>query len=356
MRTHIDDIDAQLLDLVNRRLLLAQQIGALKEQMGMPVVDRQRENRIFKHLLAHNPGPLGAYDLHRIFAALMAAARRVQAPGSLFEPPGIYAVFGDPVAHSLSPIMHNTAFVHAGRSDIYLAFRVSDIASAVGAVRALDMRGVSITLPHKLSVMAHLDELDDMAARIGAVNTIVNRSGKLCGYNTDWQGAVKALKDKTPINGRRVAVIGAGGAARAVAFGVQKAGGRLTILNRSPQKGKKLAMDLNTDFIALQEVKKLSCEILINTTPVGMTPHEDATPIDCRLLQREMVVMDAIYSPLKTRLLAAAEALGCTTVDGLAMLVYQGAAQFELWIGSEAPVDIMHRAVQQALLPEGKTT
>ena len=355
LREHIDDIDAQLLDLVNQRLLLAQHIGALKEQKNIPVIDRRRESRIFKHLLAHNPGPLGTYDLHRIFAALMSAARRVQASGSVFEPPGIYAIFGDPVAHSLSPIMHNSAFAHAGHSDIYLAFRVPDIAAAVGAVRALGIRGASITLPHKRSVMAHLDELDDMAARIGAVNTIVKRSEKLCGYNTDWQGAVKALAEKTTINGRPVAVIGAGGAARAVAFGVQKAGGLLTILNRNPQKGEKLAADLNANFIALEEVKKIPCEIIINATPVGMTPQEGATPIDCRLLQKEMVVMDAIYSPLKTRLLAAAEALGCTTVDGLAMLVYQGAAQFELWTGSAAPVDIMRRAVQEMLLPEGKT-
>jgi shikimate dehydrogenase len=282
----------------------------------------------------------------------MAAARRVQSRDAVCAPAPVYAIFGDPVAHSLSPVMHTSAFLHAGLDNIYLAFRVSDIAEAIRAVRALDIRGASITLPHKVSVMAHLDELDDMAARIGAANTIVNRGGRLCGYNSDWQGAVTALAEKTAVNDRQVVVIGAGGAARAVAFGIKKKGGRLTILNRSRKNGEILAAELDANFVPLEEVKKLACDIIINTTPVGMAPHEDTIPLDSRILQKEMVVMDVVYSPLKTRLLAAAEAIGCTIVDGLAMFVYQGAMQFELWTQTDAPVNTMRRAVQDALLPE----
>ncbi len=353
MRGRIDAIDRQLLDLVNRRLALAKRIGAVKQQAGRPVVDRRREGNIFERLLAHNPGPLGTYDLHRIFGALMAAGRRVQSPGTGPAPAAVFAVFGDPVAHSLSPVMHTSAFLHAGLDNYYLAIRVSSIADAMQAVRALDIRGVSITLPHKIGVMACLDELDDMAQRIGAVNTIVNRAGRLYGYNSDWQGAAAALAEKTAINGRQVAVIGAGGAARAVAFGIRKKGGQVTILNRSRQRGEKLAAELDAEFMPLQEVKKLACEIVINATSVGMTPHQDASPIAPSALQKEMVVMDVVYTPMKTRLLAAAEALGCTTIDGLGMFVYQGAAQFELWTGTEAPVDIMRRAVRETLLSGG---
>ena len=173
--------------------------------------------------------------------------------------------------------------------------------------------------------------------------------GELHGYNTDCTGAVKALADKTGISGKDVALIGAGGAARAIGFGIRQAGGRLTIINRTIQKGEKLASDLDCDCVPLSEIKELPYGIIVNATSVGMAPHDDRVPLDTNLLERETVVMDSVYNPLKTRFLAEAANKGCTTIDGLAMFVNQGADQFELWTGRKAPVDIMRRVVLDEL-------
>jgi shikimate dehydrogenase len=198
--------------------------------------------------------------------------------------------------------------------------------------------------------MQHLDKVDELAAKIGAVNTIVNRRGFLYGYNSDCTGAVKALKEKTPIEGRDVAVIGAGGAARAIGFGVMQEKGRLTVINRTRPRGEALAEDLNCRFKPLSEIKRLPCQILINATSVGMTPHEDDTPLDTELLEAGMTVMDVVYNPVKTSFLEAAEKKGCITVDGVSMFVYQGGVQFELWTGKKAPVETMRKAVLEELI------
>jgi shikimate dehydrogenase len=211
------------------------------------------------------------------------------------------------------------------------------------------MRGVSITIPHKVSVMKYLDRVDALAEEIGAVNTIVNRQGVLYGYNSDCAGAIKALTEKTAINGKAVAVIGAGGAARAVAFGIKREGGRLTILNRTKQSGESLAADLGCEFKPLSEVRRLSYNIVINATSVGMTPQANNTPLNAALLEGEMVVMDMVYNPLKTRLLSEAEKIGCSTIDGVSMFVHQGAVQFELWTDRKAPVDVMRKVVLDEL-------
>ena len=261
----------------------------------------------------------------------------------------LYALIGNPVAHSLSPLMHNQAFAATGRNAVYLALRVTDPGPALTGIRALNFKGLSVTLPHKVAVMEYLDEIDEIAAKIGAVNTVVNDNGKLTGYNTDCPGAVEALRTRTSIDGKSVALIGAGGAARAVGFGLVAAGGRVTVLNRSRPNGEQLAADLQADFLPLSEWKPEPYEILINTTPVGMHPDTDANPIPKKELSKDMVVMDIVYNPLKTRLLKAAQAHGCLTVNGAAMFVFQGAQQFELWTGQKAPVDIMHRVVLEAL-------
>lgn len=257
----------------------------------------------------------------------------------------LYGVFGDPISHSLSPAMHNRGFSHLGCNAVYLAFRVKDIRSAVAGIRALGIKGVSVTIPHKVSIMEYLDELDEMAKDIGAVNTVVNKDGKLSGYNSDCLGAIAALSEKTDIRGKTAAIIGAGGAARAIGFGIRSERGNVTILNRSADKGERLANDIGAEFCPLSEIKKTKCQILINTTPLGMTPNIDTTPVPANCLEKEMVVMDIVYNPLKTRLLKDAEAAGCTVIDGLAMFVYQGAFQFELWTGKTAPTDIMREAV-----------
>ena len=261
----------------------------------------------------------------------------------------LYGVFGNPVAHSLSPVMHNAAFRQMDYNGIYLAFRVENIASGIDAVRTLNMKGVSITIPHKIEVMSHLDELDPMAERIGAVNTVVRRNGRLMGYNTDASGAVAALAEKTEISQKKAAVIGAGGAARAVGFGLLSEGAHVTIINRSHEKGKALAGELKAEFRPPEDFKSLAPEILINTTSVGMTPNTDGMPVPAEILRQGMVVMDIVYNPLATRLLKEARNRGCIAVDGVAMFVYQGAFQFELWTGRKAPIRTMRSTVRKAL-------
>ncbi len=261
----------------------------------------------------------------------------------------LFAVLGDPVSHSLGPVMHNTAFDETGYNGVYLAFRVKDIGKAVTGIKALGIKGASITIPHKLSVIDFLDELDDTAEKIGAVNTLVNRDGVLTGYNSDGTGAVKALFEKTAIKDKNVVVLGAGGAARAIGFGVLAEGGRVTIINRTPSNGERLAKAIGADFQPISELNKIDCHILINTTPVGMLPAVDAMPVRKQDLNNTMVVMDIVYNPLKTRLLRTAETIGCRIINGVSMFVYQGAFQFELWTGTNAPVGVMKKAVLGAL-------
>lgn len=261
----------------------------------------------------------------------------------------LYGLIGNPVAQSLGPLMHNRAFAAIGYNAVYLAFKVADPDSAIKGIRALNFKGVSVTLPHKVAVMEYLDDVDETAARIGAVNTIVNRQGRLIGYNTDCPGAIKALRTQTTLQSKSVAIIGAGGAARAIGFGLVSAGARVTILNRTTTAGERLAADLQAEFSPLNDWQPNRYEILINTTPVGMYPEKDASPISKEALSENMVVMDIIYNPIKTCLLKAAEAKNCRTIDGVAMFVFQGAHQFELWTGQRAPVEVMHRAVLEAL-------
>jgi shikimate dehydrogenase len=350
LRKQIDTIDSQILELINRRLITARAIGRIKQQTGKIVVDKGREAEIFQRLLSLNKGPLKTGALCSIFESTIAAGRGIQILRSPpAEVPPVFAVFGDPVGHSLSPVMHNSALALTGHSGIYLAFRVGDIAAAVEGIRGLGIRGVSITIPHKVGVMKYLDKVEALAAEIGAVNTIVNRGGILHGYNTDCPGAVTALLEKIVLKDKRVAMVGAGGGARAIGFGINQEGGRLTVINRSGQSGQKLADDLGCNFKLLGEVKELCYDVIINTTPVGMTPHEDKTPVKPELIKAGTVVMDTVYNPLHTRFLKDAADAGCAIIDGASMLVHQGAVQFELWTGEKAPVDVMRRAVLDEL-------
>ncbi|MDD4073084.1 MAG: shikimate dehydrogenase [Desulfobacterales bacterium] len=261
----------------------------------------------------------------------------------------LYAVIGNPVFHSMSPVMHNSAFQYVGYDGVYTAFTVTDIESAVTGIRALGIRGVSVTIPHKVSVMKYLDDVDCAARAIGAVNTIINRDQMLIGYNSDGLGAVRALEEHTSLRGKTVAILGAGGAARAIGHAVMAEGGHVTLFNRTAEAGKKLAADLGADFCPLSDNRRLNCQVLINTTPVGMIPETEAMPIRAQWLEKDMIVMDIVYHPLKTRLLREAQRRGCITIDGLSMFVYQGAFQFELWTGKKAPVEVMRKAVLQEL-------
>ena len=261
----------------------------------------------------------------------------------------LYCVLGKPIGHSLSPAMHNRAFANRNLNAVYLAFQVTDLEAAVDGIRALGIKGASITLPHKTAVIPLLDKVDPAAAAIGAVNTIVNHDGTLVGKNSDSSGAIDALRKQTSIKGKSVLIIGAGGAARAIGFGIHNQGGRITVTNRSTQAGESLAGDLGGSFVPAGELAADGFDILINTTPAGMHPQTDASPIPLGILRSELTVMDIVYNPLKTRLLEAAARKGCKTVDGLAMFVNQGARQFEWWTGESAPVEIMRQAVLESL-------
>jgi len=191
----------------------------------------------------------------------------------------VYCVLGNPVTHSMGPVMHNAAFAAVGFGGVYVAFRVTDIAGAVRGLRALEVSGASVTIPHKVEIMQHLDRVDEDARRIGAVNTVVNRDGLLTGYNSDWRGAVRALMEKTSIAGKTVMVIGAGGAARAIAYGIVHEGGRLLVVNRTAEKAVKLAHDFAGEGLSLSTAGSRDWDILINTTPVGMTPIDNLSPV-----------------------------------------------------------------------------
>jgi shikimate dehydrogenase len=258
-------------------------------------------------------------------------------------------VFGHPIGHSFSPAIHNAAFRETGFNGVYLAFDVTDLSSAAAGIRALNILGVSITIPHKVSIMEYLDACTPMAMEIGAVNTVINRDGRLTGDNTDGLGAVSALAAQTAITDRRVAVIGAGGAARAIAFAIRSSGGALTVVNRSVKRGEALAAAVNAEFIPLAEFAGNGYDILVNTTSVGMKPDTDAMATDPARFDSEAVVMDIVYNPLETRWLRAAKKRGCTVVDGLAMFIHQGALQFELWTGQTAPRAVMRSAVLKSL-------
>ncbi len=260
----------------------------------------------------------------------------------------LYCVLGNPVRHSQSPAIHNAAFKNTGINAVYLAFEVQDAAKAIQAVRALDIQGASVTIPFKASIMEHIDWIDPTARAIGAVNTIINEKGVLKGYNTDCRAAVAPLVP-FGISGKTVCIVGAGGAARAVAYGIAEQNGNIIITNRTEPKGRALCETVNARFIAADEMANIQADVVINTTSIGMTPKVEQISFPPQALTSEMVVMDVVYTPLKTRLLEAAEQKGCTIIDGLSMFIAQAAAQFELWTGITPDTDLMRNAISDTM-------
>ena len=265
-------------------------------------------------------------------------------------------IIGDPIEHTMSPVMHNAAFRQMGVDYLYVPFRVKrgELAKAIDGVRALNIRGLNVTIPHKVAVIQFLDELDPLAEKIGAVNTIVNDDGVLTGYNTDGAGFLQTLLEKgIEPAGKNVVVLGACGASRAISFTLADRGAHLVILNRALELdwAKELANRISQIFSKEVEASELNREnlvgtlgkadILVNTTSVGMTPNIDETPVTSDLLKPELIVFDIVYNPIKTRLLREAEAVGAKTIAGLDMLVWQGALAFEKWTGVKAPVKLM---------------
>jgi shikimate dehydrogenase len=258
------------------------------------------------------------------------------------------AIIGNPIGHSLSPLVHNAAFEHLGLDYVFLAFEVERLQEAVRGIAAFGFTGVSVTIPHKVAVRDYLDEIEPVARRIGAVNTIVNREGRLIGHNTDWSGAMKALEDRIDLRGKTAVVLGAGGAARAIAFGLKEKGADPVILNRTVSRADSLASGLQCRFGPIELIEKLSFDLVINATSVGMSPRAESTPLNKALL-KDVLVFDTVYNPLKTRLIREAEERGCPTVTGLEMFVNQAALQFELWTGQKAPLDLMRSVAAQEL-------
>jgi shikimate dehydrogenase len=270
----------------------------------------------------------------------------------------VCGIVGDPIEHSLSPAMHNAAFKAAELDYVYVPFRLPRGSARIctEAMRALGIRGLNVTVPHKVDVLQYLDSVDAQAARIGAVNTIVNDSGRLRGYNTDVAGFGQGVRERgIDVREMQVVVLGAGGAARAVVFALVDCGARVTILNRDEGKAASLARDVSTSCgcpvahgaltQTMLESRLPGAALLVNTTSVGMSPQSDATPCPRGLLRPDLAVCDIVYNPRETLLLREALACGAVTVDGVEMLVRQGAMAFELWTGASAPVDVMRSVV-----------
>ena len=255
---------------------------------------------------------------------------------------------------SLHPVstgaaMHNGGYRAIGLNWHYVPFAVTHIADAVAAMRTLGHRGVGVSYPFKESVMPLLDAIDADAAAMGAVNTIVNTNGHLTGYNTDWIGGAGALREVTLLRDKRIVIIGAGGAARAVATGLAREGASLTIVNRTYEKGKVLADSLKARVASLEAIDLDAIDIVVNATSVGMAGVCDALPIDPSRLEARHIVMDIVYKPLRTPWLIAAKDRGAKTIGGERMLLHQAAAQFALYTEREAPLAAMAAALDVEL-------
>ena len=257
----------------------------------------------------------------------------------------VHGIMGNPVSHSMSPAMHNAAFAECDLDGVYVPFPVTDVASAVTGFRALAVRGVSVTIPHKKSVMSFVDTLDPVAEKIGAVNTLVNDGGHITGYNTDWIGANMALETVMPLAGKTVIVLGAGGSARAIGFGLVEAGAKPVIICRNAEQGTELACNLDCPWYPLTDLNDVQADCLVNATSVGMGDLADLSLVDPAKVGEFKLVMDIVYAPLETKLLREAKASGCTVINGLQMLLLQGVAQFELWTGQSAPIEAMRRVL-----------
>jgi shikimate dehydrogenase len=272
----------------------------------------------------------------------------------------LVGVFGDPIAENPTGVMQEAAFRALDLNWRYLTIEVhaADLAAAVAGMRAMTFRGINLTIPHKVEVLRHLDEIAPDAALIGAVNTVRRDGDRLIGENTDGKGFLRALRTASiDPRGRRVVILGAGGAAKAISVELALAGAaHITIVNRSVERGRALADGVARIEGTLSDFQPWvsnhgvpdGTELLVNATSIGLYPGIEAVPaVDFATIRPGMVVCDVIPNPPRTRFLALAEERGATTLDGLGMLVYQGAIAFTMWTGRDAPVDVMHRALRE---------
>jgi shikimate dehydrogenase len=256
--------------------------------------------------------------------------------------------------YRLAVELHNSAYRELGLDYTFVYFGITDPEEGVRAIRALGIRGMNVSMPFKSAVMPYLDHLDPAAEAIGAVNTIDNRDGILTGYNTDYIGAMRALREVTDLEGARVALLGAGGAARAVGYGLTQEGARTTLFNRSIEKAHGLAEEfsLSVGGTLEQFPGDERFDILVNCTSIGFNDPA-AIPLDAGHLREEMTVMDAVFIPPATRLLQQAAAVGCTTIQGVRMLLHQACGQVELYTGHDAPLEVMEEVIEREISKMG---
>jgi shikimate dehydrogenase len=278
----------------------------------------------------------------------------------------VCGVIGDPIEHTLSPDIHNAAFNHLKLDFVFLAFRVkaADLENAVRGMRGLGINGLNVTMPHKSTVISFLDEVDSTVKFLGSANTILNKNGKLSGFNTDGVGALKAIRENgTEVSEKKVLLLGAGGAAKAIAFALAEKAGELAILNRAAEKAVVLADALNRVFgkkivgnaLSPSAVQKnlQDADILVNATSIGMHPSINQSLVAPQWLRSDLTVMDIVYNPVETKLARDAKAAGAKVISGVEMLIYQGAASFEIWSGCSAPIEVMRKAALNQLLSTG---
>ena len=263
----------------------------------------------------------------------------------------IYGLIGKPVEQSMSPTMHNAAFKDLRLDACYVCFEVenNNVKKALEGIVALDIKGVNVTSPYKQKVIKYLDKIDPIAKKIGAVNTIVNEKGKLIGYNTDWLGLIYSLEKHTSLSKKKIVVLGAGGSARGIVYGLKKKGAEIIILNRTLSKARKLAKEFNVEYGGLEQLNSLSGDILINSTRVGMYPCLNVSIATKKQFQNFSIVFDLVYNPIETKFLKLAKEAGCKTIDGLNMLVYQGLVAFELWTGKRPNFNLMYKKAKERL-------
>jgi 3-dehydroquinate dehydratase / shikimate dehydrogenase len=287
------------------------------------------------------PGQVSLHELKHLYRA-----------HELNQRTQIFGVIGDPVGHSLSPLMHNSAFVAKKVNAVYLPFLVRDLRDFLDAVPEFGIRGFSVTIPHKQRILKYLKECESLAADIGAVNTVVvRRDASLAGFNTDYVGVLRSLEARVDLAKSRVLVFGAGGSARAAAFALARAGACVAVCARRPRAARELARAVGGEVVPRRSLRTESFDVVINTTPVGMYPHAEISPLSLRELHCR-IVMDLIYRPERTQLLKLAAGKGIATVSGVEMFLAQGIAQWEMWTKQRAPEAVMRRAVLAALRVE----
>lgn len=256
------------------------------------------------------------------------------------------AVIGHSISHSKSPIVHNAAYQAAKQNYVFLAFDFTQVNEAIKIMKQLDIKEYAVTMPHKIEVMDYLDKIDPLAKKIQSVNTVINKDGKLYGYNTDITGVERTfMKNRVNLKDKKVVMIGAGGVARTVGVVVKNFGGRLIIFDRTGSKSFSLAETLKCNADTTENLNNYGdYDILINATPVGMHPDTRSMPVSKNFIKKNRIIFDLIYNPIKTKLLKEGEKKGCKCINGVDMFVGQAARQFELLTGKKAPLKVMEQA------------